>query len=213
MNNGTVFRYASVVMGRTRSLVAHERALAAAADLVGERGVEALTVDEVAIRSGVAKTTIYRHWPTRQGLALDALRTLAGAVPTPNTGDLRRDLRLCLAELVEKASDQGLRRKMIAVLQAADQNTEFARIHRALIEERMRPVRTVLQLAQARGEVPSDLDLDIAIDLLHGPVIMRLLMRRGQVDAAMVDTVIDVVAAGLHARASPPLESDPPPVF
>src|SRR5436190_2605757 len=79
-------------MARPRSEEARRKALAAATDLIVERGVANLTIEEVAHRSGVAKTTIYRHWPERASLVLDTVRACFAAVPTPDTGTLRGDL-------------------------------------------------------------------------------------------------------------------------
>ena len=87
-------------MARPRSEEARRKALAAATDLIVERGVGNLTIEEVAARSGVAKTTIYRHWPERASLIIDTVRASFEHVATPDTGSLRGDLEACFGGMV-----------------------------------------------------------------------------------------------------------------
>jgi AcrR family transcriptional regulator len=186
-------------MARARSVEAHRRALEAAAGVVAERGLEGLTVDEVAIRSGVAKTTIYRHWPSRLALAVDAFQSCKPTMPTPNSGDLRADLIGCFSQLVAVSAVPQMRKMFVALLHASAQDRELERLHLTFVEEQQRPVRTVLQLAQARGELPGDVDL--TVDLLIGPLMSRLLLRHAEILPAHLAAVVDIVVAGLRARA------------
>src|SRR5918995_1459461 len=87
-------------MARPRSEEARRKALAAAMDVIVEKGVGDLTIEEVAARSGVAKTTIYRHWPERAALIIDTVRSTFEHVTTPDTGSLRGDLETYFGELV-----------------------------------------------------------------------------------------------------------------
>lgn len=192
------FRYAVVAMARTRSEEAHQRVLAAAASLLGERGIDSLSVDEVASRSGVAKTTIYRHWSSRQALVVDAIAACAQPVPTPNTGELRTDLVLCFDDIVRASAEPGRRPLFLALLEAAARDPELERLRLAFLDERQRPVRTVLELAVGRGELPAELDLDLAVDLLVGPLLHRLVLRGVEVDADDLEAVVDCVVAGLR---------------
>jgi AcrR family transcriptional regulator len=188
-------------MARARSVEAHRRALEAAAGVVAERGLEGLTVDEVAIRSGVAKTTIYRHWPSRLALAVDAFQSCKPTMPTPNSGDLRADLIGCFSQLVAVSAVPQMRKMFVALLHASAQDPELERLHLTFVEEQQRPVRTVLQLAQARGELPADLDVDLTVDLLIGPLMSRLLLRHAEILPSHLAVVVDIVVAGLRARA------------
>src|SRR3954470_11548461 len=88
-------------MARPRSEAARRKALAAATDLIVEKGVANLTIEEVATRSGVAKTTIYRHWPERTGLILDTVSACFAEVETPDTGTLRGDLEAFFGGMVQ----------------------------------------------------------------------------------------------------------------
>ena len=87
-------------MGTSRSDKARAEVLEAAADIVAEVGLERTTIEEISARSGVAKTTIYRHWPSKQALMVDTVRGCFLPMATPNTGDLRADLITCFDGMV-----------------------------------------------------------------------------------------------------------------
>ncbi len=195
--------YAAVAMFSPRSERARSDALEATADLVAEVGVDRLTIDEVSARSGVAKTTIYRHWPSKQALVVDAVRSSCLLVSaTPNSGDLRCDLEACFDGLV-RAGLSGRTGKMLpSLLDCADRDQELDRLLRDYLRERSGPTRTVLQLAQLRGELAADLDLDLAVTLLLGPVLYRKVILREPVTASFVTSVVDAALRALGASGS-----------
>jgi AcrR family transcriptional regulator len=171
--------------------------LPAVVDLLDQCGVVGLTVEAVAARSGVAKTTIYRHWPTKADLTLEALGTLHENLPTPNTGDLRKDLRACFVEVTEHELDDRKRRIFGSLLDAAQRDPEYADLLNDINAERMQPLRTVLELAQHRGQLRADVDLDEVADLVIGPVLARILVSRRPVDGPFIDLVVDAFVDGL----------------
>ncbi len=175
--------------------------LDAALDLLDEGGVQGLTFESVAARSGVAKTTIYRHWPTKAQLTIEALSIMHEPTPTPNSGDLRADLRACFVAVSEQALDDRKARIFASVLDAAQRDPEYARLHTQMTAEKLQPLRTVLELAQLRGQLRSDLDLDDVCDLVIGPVIMRVLATRRPIDEAFLDLLVETLVAGLAATA------------
>ena len=145
--------------------------LEATADLVAEVGVDRVTIDEVAARSGVAKTTIYRHWPTKQALVVDAVRVVCfPEAATPNTGDLRADLIACFEGMVRAGLSGRTGQMLPSLLDGAHRDAALDVLLRDYLRERSGPTRTVLQLAQLRGELPADLDLDFAVTLVIGPL-------------------------------------------
>ena len=186
-------------MARARSVEAHRRALEAAAGVVAERGLEGLTVDEVAIRSGVAKTTIYRHWPSRAPLIIDAVRSCWAHLPTPDTGDLRTDLVRLFDGMVRLDLSSLAGRMMPSLLGAATRDPELDRLTRELTEERARPVREILARAVARGDLPADLDEEVALGLVVGPLLYRKLHRRLPLTQEYLEACIDAAIAGLRA--------------
>ena len=175
------------------------RVLDATVEILCEAGVQGLTIEQVAARSGIAKTTIYRHWPTRPDLVLDAVTSLDAPIPTPNTGDLVADLRACFSMVLDGTLQDRMGRIVPSLLDAAQRDPGYARLHDTVIAEREQPVRTILELAQLRGELPDDVDLDDAVEMLIGPLISRALMTRRDVTQDFLDTVIRTVVAGLRS--------------
>ena len=166
--------------------------LEAVADLVAEVGIDRVTIDEVAARSGVAKTTVYRHWPTKQALVVDAVRrTCFPPSPTPNTSDLRADLVACFDGMVQASLTGRPGRVLPALLDSAGRDAQLCRVLDELLQERAQPTRTVLELAKLRGTLPADLDLDVAVTLVIGPLLYRKVIQRQPVTAEFVGAVVD----------------------
>lgn len=192
-------------MARPRSEEARREVVAATADIIAAGGVDKLTIEEVAARSGVAKTTIYRHWPSRSALVVDAVRSCVEHLTTPDTGDLRRDLLALFSGMVKADMDGPIGRILPSVLQAAGRSPELARLVSALGEERQVPIRDIVRRAQARGELPADLDLEVAVGCIMGPLLFRKFQLRQPVTDAYLTGCLDTAIAGL--RASPPSPS------
>src|SRR3954468_15705735 len=112
-------------MARPRSEEARRKALAAATDLIVEKGVASPTIEEVAHRSGVAKTTIYRHWPERTALILDTVRTCFAEVETPDTGSLRADLEAFFGGMVQADLSGTVGKLMPALVEAAGRDGDI----------------------------------------------------------------------------------------
>jgi AcrR family transcriptional regulator len=188
-------------MGPSRSEVARREALAATADLIAERGVDNLTIEDVAARSGVAKTTIYRHWPGRGPLIIDAVRSCWAHLPTPDTGDLRTDLVRLFEGMVRVDLSSLAGRIMPSLLGAAARDPELDRLTRELSEERARPVREILGRAVARGELSDAVDEEVALGLVVGPLLYRKVHRRLPLTAEYLEACIDAAVAGLKTMA------------
>ena len=187
--------------GRPRSARAHEAILKAAAGLLLERGLDAVSMDAVAARAGVSKATIYRWWPTKESLALDALYTeWSAAAPAPaDTGSLRGDLLELLspwAQLV--GSDQPYARVIAALLAEARTDPAFAaEYQQRVVQPRRDQARAIFGRAIERGEIPAGLDLEVALDLIYGPLYHRLLQGHAPLDDAFVQAAIDLALAGI----------------
>ena len=186
-------------MGRPRSEEARSAAVAATVDLVLESGVEGVTFEEVAARSGVAKSTLYRHFGTKQAMVVEAATTCFVEMVTPDTGDLATDLRTIFDRA--KGDDEAHRIPdlMPALIAASDRDPDLHGLLLSVLEERRRPIRTVLQLAQLRGEIGRHVDLDMALTLLLGPFTQRRMVDRREITPEFVDEVITHVVAALRA--------------
>ena len=189
-------------MARPRSEEARRKALAAATDLIVERGVSQLTIEEVANRSGVAKTTIYRHWPERGALVLDTVRACFGAVPTPDTGTLRGDLDAYFNGMIMVDLSGPIGSLMPSLIEAAAHDSEIELLVDRVSQERQRPILDIVERAQARGELPADLDPRVVIGTIVGPIVFRKLIWRQPLDAAYLQGCLDVAVAGLKASQS-----------
>jgi AcrR family transcriptional regulator len=191
--------------GRPRSEKARLAVLQAAADLLLEDGLPAVSMDAVAARAGVSKATIYRWWPTKETLALDALYQEWAAVPVPrDTGSLRGDLLSLLRPWVRQAGRRPYGRAIAALVTAAQADPEFARTYRArFVEPRREQARVILRRAIERGEIPASTKIEVALDLLYGPVYHRLLHGHAPLNDRFIRDVIDTTLGGILPPAPP----------
>jgi AcrR family transcriptional regulator len=188
--------------GRPRSEKAREAILAAAADLLLAHGLGAVSMNAVAERAGVSKATIYRWWATKEALALDALyHEWAPARPaTAETGSLRADLLSLLRPWVRLLGKRPYGRVIGALVTEARTDPAFAEQYlERFVEPRRAQARPILALAILRGELPATTDVELALDLLYGPVYHRLLHGHAPLDDRFLRDLVDTVLAGLAA--------------
>lgn len=188
-------------MARPRSQEAHRAALDTTVALLLEAGVEGVTLEEVAARSGVAKSTLYRHFASREGLIAKAARGCVIEHPTPDTGSLADDLRYLFGRFSHTPEEKRLSELLPLLIDAAKRDPEIEAIVNDVFAERKRPLRTVLQLAQLRGEISRDLDLDTALAIVVGPFTYRRMVEQREVTDDFIDAVLDGAIAALTATA------------
>ncbi|MGD0700048.1 MAG: TetR/AcrR family transcriptional regulator [Trebonia sp.] len=190
--------------GRPRSETAHRAVLAAAAELLLDHGLHAVSMDAVAERAGVSKATIYRWWPKKEILALDMLFTEWLAV-TPQhyeSGVLRSDLTALLLAWSRLSSGRPYGRVVAALLAQARTDPVFsAEYQRRMLEPRRNQARMIFAHAIARGEIPGETKIEVAIDLLYGPLYHRLLHGHAPLDDQFVDDVVDMALRGIQSGA------------
>jgi AcrR family transcriptional regulator len=178
--------------------------LAAAADLLLRRGLDGVSMDEVAERAGVSKATIYRWWATKETLALDALyHEWAAATPTSReTGSLGGDLLSLLRPWVRLVSKRPYGRVIAGLVAEAQTDPAFAAQYlERFVEPRRAQARPILLRAIDRGELPATTDIELALDLLYGPLYHRLLHRHAPLSERFLRELVDTVLAGLTATA------------
>jgi AcrR family transcriptional regulator len=192
--------------GRPRSQKAHKAVLDAAAELLLDQGLTAVSMDAVAKRAGVSKATIYRWWPTKETLALDALYTEWDTTRTRprDTGSLRGDLLTLLRPWARRVGSRPYARVIAALLTEVHTDPAFAHeYHKRVVEPRRAQARTVLQRAVDRGEIPADTNIEVALDLLYGPLYHRLLHGHAPLNDRFVKDVVDTALHGIQpAEAS-----------
>ena len=185
--------------GRPRSEKARHAILEAAAELLLSRGLGAVSMDAVAETAGVSKATIYRWWPSKEMLALDALLDWAGAsAPARDTGALRGDLLALVRPWVREIRRQPFGRVIAALVTEALSDPQFAEAYRSrFVEPRREAMRAALARAIERGEAPADLDVEVAVDLIYGPLYHRLLHGHAPLSARFGEAVVDMALAGI----------------
>ena len=169
------------------------------ADLVAELGVERTTIDEIANRSGVAKTTIYRHFDSKQALVVEAVHMCTPIPIVTDTGSLRDDLISCFSGMTKASFEGRLGDMMLSLMDAAQRDPELGRLVRGQAEQRRRFAKSVVERAVQRGQLPADLDVDLFVTLLSGPLVYTKLVRRQRVTEELVTAVVDSVLAPYQA--------------
>jgi AcrR family transcriptional regulator len=189
-------------VGRPRDAQRREAVLRATRDLLAESGYPALTIGGVAARAGVARTTVYRSWPSKAALVIEAVRELMDLGPAADTGDWTRDLRATVLQTA-RALSQSVAGQTIPAL-AADlvRDAELADEFRAqFAQPRKRAVIRLLQRGIAEGTVRADVDLDLVEDMLVAPIVHRLVITGAPVTQAMTLEMLDLVLAGIASPA------------
>ncbi len=179
--------------GRPRDEVARKRILEAAMELVEEVGFTNATTDAIAERAGASKATIYRWWPNKAAVLIEALREqVAQELPFPYTGDLREDIRLQQVNFINLLNS---RRGRIfkAFIAASQSDHEVAEAFRSVwVRPRRAEARSVLERHQAQGVIRPDADLTIAMDLIYGPIYFRLMIGHAPLAPEFADEIADL---------------------
>jgi AcrR family transcriptional regulator len=188
-------------MARTRDESARRRVLDNARDLVCELGPRAVTVDGIAAAAGVGKQTIYRWWPSKSAVILDALIELTDPEPADTPDSTREVIRLQMRRVARLfASRQGqLIKELVADAQSDLALAEDCR-RRFFAHRRARGAATISE-GIAAGELRSDLNIDDALDVLYGPLWLRLLIGHRPTSPAAVDHLLDLAWPGIASHA------------
>jgi AcrR family transcriptional regulator len=183
--------------GRPRDPSADRAILEATLTLLTEQGYAELVLLDVAKRAGVSTATLYRRWPSKAPLVLDALRTLILTVPLPDTGETRQDLIVFLTERMQTFGSPLLKQVLPALVAEGQRNPDFIHLFRSL----QAPVRQLafilFERGIARGDLPSTLDRELALDLLLGPITFRQFISGATLDPTLAPAIVDAVLYGI----------------
>jgi AcrR family transcriptional regulator len=184
-----------------RSARVRAAVLDATAELLAQSAYEDLSIEDVATRAGVHKTTVYRRWWTKADLVADATRARSqGAVPIPDTGSLHGDLQ-AFARSIAKNLGSEVGGQMTRTMVAASVTSQEVWNRSPLFwVERLTLSRQIIERAIARRELADGVDANLIIETLIGPIYVRLLLTGEPIDAALADKVAELVAAGAAAQ-------------
>jgi AcrR family transcriptional regulator len=187
--------------GRPRSEQADRAILDAALSLFAESGPEGLCIEKVAARAGVGKATIYRRWPGKEDLLLDALAGLKAPLPVPKGKSVRSDL-VALLDAMCKESGDPRRARQFALLQGEGLRYPrlMARYMETMVEPRREVVRSVLRRGVATGELRQETDVEAALFMLSGAVLARGRCGQEPVEDGYARRVVDELLRGLASR-------------
>lgn len=177
------------------------RVLGATVELIDRVGYRSVTIDAIARASGVSRSTIYRHWSSRNELVLDAFASYVDeSTEVADTGDAIADLRTYLLRLAFRLNVGGVGPTVTGLISDSLEDREFAESFRAkVIEPRRRAFLQILRRGQQRGQIRSDVDLRSAVDALYGSIHHRLLMTGQPIDAPFASALTDFARLGLAA--------------
>jgi AcrR family transcriptional regulator len=189
----------TAVRGRRRSERSHAAILAATQELLVERSYPELTIEGVAARAGVGKQTIYRWWPSKAALVLEAYLAGSEAVPPPPEGrTVRGDVRALLGWLIAVLAEPTGGRVVAGLVGDLQHDRDLAEgFHRDVVPARREAMLAALERGRERGEIRADADLELAVDALHGAVFYRLLLSGEPLDDAFAERLAEQVLAGI----------------
>ncbi|WP_437765885.1 TetR/AcrR family transcriptional regulator [Sorangium sp. KYC3313] len=180
----------------------HRAILAAAGELLMDVGYAKLTIEAIAARAGVGKQTIYRWWPSKGAVVFDALLAMnegPSGVVLPDTGNIGRDLQTVLRATVEEFLDSRIDATLRALTIEIQHDRDLAtRLVERLLGPQMDATVDRLRVAQRAGQIRADVDLQVAVELLYGPIFHRWLLRTAPLCAAYADTVTALALAALR---------------
>lgn len=182
--------------GRPRSADADEAILAATLDLAGEVGINGMSMDDLAERAGVSKTTIYRRWTSKEQLVLEALRSAMGPLDDVDTGSVLGDLRAYLIELGERMGRGRMSDVLPHLIEVACHDDALRSRLDDYVQYRRAPMLAILGRGLDRGELPDDTDVDVLADVLIGPFVYRRLLTHAPLDEGFVDRLLRVALPG-----------------
>ena len=182
--------------GRPRSEEAHQAILDATLDLLVEVGFSSLTVEGVAQRAGVGKATIYRRWPSKLPLVVEAFGRWPGFEEV-DSGRLETDLKETLKTYLANFNATSLGAVFPSLAGERAHNPELSKLLEPVARGRREPFVRIFERARERGEISEDVDIDLAADLVVGPISVMLFFRGGTLSPKMVGPIVDLALSGI----------------
>lgn len=190
-------------IGRPRSEQVDEAILEAGLDLLATAGFDRLTMEGVAARAGVSKATLYLRWSSREDLVVAVVERFVSEIAIPDTGAIEGDLLHLMHDAVRvyRGRAGAVMPGLVSALAYHPRLAESLR--RLFLKPRRAALRTVLERGVRRGELREDLDYELALDFLGGPLFYRLLITGGPLDDQLARGVVSALLHWLSARGAP----------
>ncbi|WP_280262814.1 TetR/AcrR family transcriptional regulator [Nocardia wallacei] len=188
-------------MVRTRDARIDDAVLTAAVELLSTAGYQRLTMGAVAASAGVHRPAVYRRWPSKRHLVVDAMARQFGVTPTPDTGDLRADLVTGMTTLVRSLAGTALGRALPALIGDLAADPELAAdFRRRIFDARRETTAATLRSAIDRGEIRPDIDMEFVLDALAAPLYYRVLFGHGPLTDRLAEQSVDSVLAAIMEK-------------
>jgi len=187
--------------GRPRSETARVSILRSALQLLAKNGFTDLTMEDVAAEAGVGKATVYRWWPNKAALVADAFaNSTTRKLHFPDTGSVGRDISQQMQQLVKVF--RGPRGRIVAAILAGGQSDKelISAFRERFLWPRRREAYATLQRGIRRGELRKNIDMDLLLDSLYGPIYMRFLIRHDSLTPEFVNGLCGLVMSGARPR-------------
>jgi AcrR family transcriptional regulator len=164
--------------GRPRSARADRAILQATVELLIEEGFQAMSIEGIAERAGVGKTTIYRRFDSKEEIVIAALATMTGEIRIPDTGDTRQDMLLLGEAFRSQAATSIVFPIMRQLISTALTNPAvFDAFKTTLMDPRQAAIRTILERGVARGDLRPDIDVELFVDTIPGAIFFPILFK------------------------------------
>lgn len=164
--------------GRPRSVKSHRAMLQATLELLAEVGFDPMSIDAIAARAGVGKTTIYRRYTSKEELVADAIESVREEIVIPDTGNLQGDIDAIIQNAAQITLSPLGRQTVAMIISSASSNSQFAQIYwTKYLQPRRQTFAIVLERAKARNEIPTDLDSDLVFDAMSAIMLYALIFQ------------------------------------
>jgi AcrR family transcriptional regulator len=164
--------------GRPRSIQSHQAMLQATLELLAEVGFDAMSIEAIAARAGIGKTTIYRRYATKAELVADAIESIRAEVVIPDTGNLQGDIDALIQNAAQITLSPLGRQTVAMIISSAASNAQFAQIYwTKYLQPRRKTFAIVVERAKGRNEISTDLDADLVFDTMSAIMLYALIFQ------------------------------------
>jgi len=188
--------------GRPRSTAVEAAILQASFELMLETSVRDMTMDAISHRAGVSKATLYKWWPSKLHLGLDALLSKGqSSAPVPDTGSAIEDFRQNLKGILKFYTHPKTGPMLMQLWGECLNSQEMLRVYRErFFNPRRAGLYVIYERGVARGDIDPAFDVELVLDLVYGPIIMRLLTGHGAVNESEADLIVQTAFVGISPR-------------